>query len=835
MKSVNKLLGILSLLFALIFCLQPLCAHAEGGDGGEAGEITAYSEEANEPEEEIIEEEPEEEQTAAEEVVEESSEASFEANYGALDEEEPGDEGEEVIESDVVAQAVTSRDPEAEADNDALFQGYFENLLMPKPKLCSEVGPSNLSDGDLIVYNFLKEKIRTAAQQGGSTVFIMDIMDLDPKTKWTKEELGGIAIRDEDGQTTDEAKRAVLAQIVADLDLERVMTALMQDMPYQMYWYDKTVGTEWVPGADRFGVPKDGSYIRLVRGIITYRLAVALDYSDDGALYTVDPIQVNRAHTAVENARAIVDAYAEYGDYDKLRAYKDKICEMTDYNYAVVPPSAASYGDPWQVVYVFDGDEETKVVCEGYSKAFEYLCDMSVFASPNIACIAVDGVMDDKGAHMWNIVTLANGNNVLADVTNSDTGKIGQRGQLFLAGYTEGSVASGYGIACGSAIVHFVYDGDMHDLMTEWQLTIIPAVCTVDFVTEHGEKPDSQEVPLWSKAERPKDPVCDGYVFQGWYDGNELYDFDSPVLGNVTLTAKWEQAATAVGTSLRAEGEIGVNMFIGIPDALMVGGIYATVQCGDTVDRVEGEDFVSTTSGYRFSVTLPAAEDRTEIRVTLYNAKNEVIPMTGSETLVKDNSYVDSIYGYLKRAEASTDPRLESLKPFAKAMRSYCEYARENFKVDPDILPYDVEGVSLDPGRVVDFKPNVPATLPEGIAYRGLSLVLESDTSLKIYFTLASSASIGDYSFLFDGESREPIQLGGNTCYLLAPNIPAAELGVSHTVSVNGVAITKISALSYANVVLNSETGGAVTEVLKQTVSALYDYNLAAKQFFNKA
>ena len=115
-----------------------------------------------------------------------------------------------------------------------------------------------------------------------------------------------------------------------------------------------------------------------------------------------------------------------------MLAFRDEICELVSYNAAAAGESYTDgYGDPWQLIYVFDGDDSTNVVCEGYAKAFQYLCDLS-----GLTCYTVTGAMaggTGEGPHMWNIVTLGD-ENYLVDVTNSDAGTVGQNGGLFLAG-----------------------------------------------------------------------------------------------------------------------------------------------------------------------------------------------------------------------------------------------------------------------------------------------------------------------------------------------------------------------------------------------------------------
>ena len=163
------------------------------------------------------------------------------------------------------------------------------------------------------------------------------------------------------------------------------------------------------------------------------------------------------------------------------------------------------YGDPWQLIYVFDDDENTNVVCEGYSKAFQYLCDLSTFQSDKIRCYTVSGTMSGgtgAGNHMWNIVTMDDGKNYLVDVTNCDGCTVtydeetkaysisyssGFPDRLFLAG-ASGSVSTGYTCTTGdyqytdsasnttwtlsSKSIEYIYGDTTKDLYSESILTL---------------------------------------------------------------------------------------------------------------------------------------------------------------------------------------------------------------------------------------------------------------------------------------------------------------------------------------------------------------------------
>ncbi len=43
-----------------------------------------------------------------------------------------------------------------------------------------------------------------------------------------------------------------------------------------------------------------------------------------------------------------------------------------------------------------------------------------------------------------------------------------------------------------------------------------------------------------AKLEKPADPTKDGYIFDGWYNGETEWNFDDPVTGDMTLTAKFK-------------------------------------------------------------------------------------------------------------------------------------------------------------------------------------------------------------------------------------------------------------------------------------------------------
>ena len=214
------------------------------------------------------------------------------------------------------------------------------------------------------------------------------------------------------------------------------------------------------------------AYVMSTTSNMYLRFCVAEEYS--AGQYLVDTSIGQSVQSAVDNADAIVSEYSGLSDEEKLRAYKDEICVLVSYNSSAT--GGASYGNPWQMIWVFDGDPGTNVVCEGYAKAFKYLCDHTVFDS-SIECILAGGDLvrgSRSEPHMWNVLKMDDGNNYLVDVTNCDSGNAGYPDKLFLAGTTQTRTNSngntGYYFA-GSGLAYY-YDTDTQGIFSETDLEL---------------------------------------------------------------------------------------------------------------------------------------------------------------------------------------------------------------------------------------------------------------------------------------------------------------------------------------------------------------------------
>lgn len=334
-------------------------------------------------------------------------------------------------------------------DNEELFEGYIEQILYGDLygdiSLFGNVGGERLTGNNRIVYEALKGYIKEIASGERTSTEGLVINDLS-FTK-TAAELGEVSI------TEANAKALAGKMLSEQIDTGSILQYLLMDCPYELYWFDKTdgMGTSYtrVTAADGLSLTVKN---------IQFSFTVAPEY---GSGYAVSNTKLSTAQAAANCAKKIVEDNKEKSDYDKLLAYKDEICKLVAYNHGATGGGVA-YGNPWQLIWVFDGDSKTDVVCEGYSKAFQYLCDLSTFRSNDTRCYTVTGMMGGgtgAGGHMWNIVTLG-GQNYLVDITNCDENSIGSPDLLFLAGTGSGNAASGYTFRCGSTDVTYTYDDE---------------------------------------------------------------------------------------------------------------------------------------------------------------------------------------------------------------------------------------------------------------------------------------------------------------------------------------------------------------------------------------
>ena len=306
------------------------------------------------------------------------------------------------------------------------------------------------------VYDRLKTKVETII---GGTVS-NTVFDLGTVFTWTDADLGTTGNFGTVSGSTLEFTDATNTEInnrIGNVGVDTILQRLLSEMPYELFWFDKAYGSSGTTPIKAFAVERaisgsGNTTSGTVTVAYTVKMVVAKDYASGGAMggYDIDTSKITRVTTAKSNAESIKTTYDGATNYEKLVAYRNEICRLVAYDTNTYNNlTTTPYGDPWQLINVFDhnNNDGNAVVCEGYAKAFKYLCDLTwPGASPAVGCYLVTGTMDGgtgAGPHMWNVVHIGV-DNYLVDVTNCDAPAIGTPDKLFLCGVREDTPSKKY-------------------------------------------------------------------------------------------------------------------------------------------------------------------------------------------------------------------------------------------------------------------------------------------------------------------------------------------------------------------------------------------------------
>ena len=561
---------------------------------------------------EIPQEEPKEEPSIASE--EESPEEPTDFPAPAAGESRAGEtanaaaEEPEDLELSLSEELWLERDPSPDGDlMEAYARQELDRLLPSAPLLRApkNVG-ATLSGGPRVVYQALKTPIaEVAAGRQTSTEFTVSLMDIfEGKTRWTAAEVGV------DYLYADSQFNPVFTRyLFSGIGLHTALIALLSDCPYELYWFDKTSSVKELMSGLYFDRTSGDVYIK-ESSRYTARFPVAQEYAA-AADYTTDPSKGQQVQTAVANAQAIVSNAAGLDLLGKLTEYRRQICDLVAYNSGAVSNASTPYGNPWQMIWVFDGDSSTNVVCEGYAKAFQYLCDISNIGG--VTCCSVTGQMESggtSGLHMWNIVRMPDGRNYLVDVTNCDTGTAGAPDKLFLKGYISAEGYTSYSFAATGCTIRYTYDADTRALFSQADLTLsdrnydsgTQSSWTVSYDANGGKDAPAPQTKLWDEplTLTAASPTRLCYDFLGWAtsaDAEEAEYWPGDVYnGNedLTLYAVWSPAGPGI-----FQDEDGRFLFRNFEDLELLcaqdlsGDLYA--------DYIGTEDFLM-----KRSITLPS-------------------------------------------------------------------------------------------------------------------------------------------------------------------------------------------------------------------------------------
>lgn len=288
------------------------------------------------------------------------------------------------------------------------------------------------------------------------------------------------------------------------------------------------------------------------------------------------------------------------------------------------------------------------------------------------------------------------------------------------------------------------------------------------------------------------------------------------------------------GCTATLDGSIGLNFFMNVDlleaDKVSDGTYMLFTVPGEADQKVVlktlGEN-AQTENGYKFTCRVPAKKMADKITAQFYvNGK----PYS--------ESYEYSVEAYAKTIINDTaETYSENAKKLAANMLHYGAYSQKYFNyntanlANEGLTALDLSAVTVD--NFASFTEGNVKTV-EGLgSNKGSNLILESETTLKLYF--APEDGVENLQFVRNGETLPTSEvISGGKTWVCIPitNIAADKLGdtieitVSDSTDSSKSGTLKYSALTYGYNVLKSTT--SYSDELQNLVKALYLYNQAA-------
>ena len=325
-----------------------------------------------------------------------------------------------------------------------------------------------------------------------------------------------------------------------------------------------------------------------------------------------------------------------------------------------------------------------------------------------------------------------------------------------------------------------------------------------------------------------KSADTDGYLLEEGYNRdakisvfalkgeNEEYCFDWDNNGACDACGAFTDGLGAVkGASLSLDGNVGVNFYMDLAKSVVADeSAYLSVKYSNKTQNLLVKDAVyNETNGYKFTVNVAAKDADEEIQVQLVSGG------------INGNVYTYSIMQYAEKLLADETGAYDSYKPVVNALVTYTKYAKANFVAGATAPEVSADMQAVTAETVAAYKMKVEGT-DENVELVGYSLVLKSNTTLRLYFK-----SLGDSvpTVTIGGVKTTVLSkaVGDDTAYYVEiTDIAANKLDTEYAIVIGGVTVN-CSALSFVETVLTTDGADVATVNL---VKALYLYNVAANR-----
>ena len=340
---------------------------------------------------------------------------------------------------------------------------------------------------------------------------------------------------------------------------------------------------------------------------------------------------------------------------------------------------------------------------------------------------------------------------------------------------------------------------------------------------------EPQKVSMWMNGEKVVEKCTTGNT-DGVKGAPYIYaNSGTPTVSDVKV---WTKKASISGSSATLEGTIKFNFFLKFDEEVTEeqknkAKIRFVFSDGAVEEFKLEEAGAATENGYPFSCLVPAKEMADSVKVIAYYDG------------VKSQEYGYSVKQYAESVLTQTTD--ENIQKLVKSMLNYGAYAQQYFNYNAS-NPANAGLETTDQGLLGDVVADdfleykyQPLQSSNVIAMQNISLVLKSETTLRLYFACASGVEVENLEVTSSTCTPVIRQTEGGSYYIAIENIAAGSLDDMHTITVKNTATgetdtCKVSALTYGYYALT----GSTKTTLQNLVKSLYLYNQAAESCLTK-
>ena len=258
---------------------------------------------------------------------------------------------------------------------------------------------------------------------------------------------------------------------------------------------------------------------------------------------------------------------------------------------------------------------------------------------------------------------------------------------------------------------------------------------------------------------------------------------------------------TIADVSLTLDGTIGLNFYTKTNNAENA-AMKFTYADGTTETVAQPETL--TDGYYKFTAKVLPKNYAQKVKAELISG----------DTVLDTAEY--SVKDYCDYIEANSSD--EKLKSLCASLVNYGAAADNYFNEAKN----DVDDVTVTQADLGTYRATAQGTAPEGFAVNQISLIIESETTIRLYVTAENEVTVK-----VDGNEAQ-IKTEDNKKFIEITNIAAKDLDRVYEITIGDNYKIRCSALTYVYEIVSKGDNNA----LNDTVKALYAYNRAADEYF---